>query len=110
MFNVTDGEFVSKRRFFEAVADGLGLPRPKMSIPLWLAQPLARWREGVFRRKGKPVPPRITQATVKFAGLNLDFSIGKARTVLGYDPQVGFDEGMAAAIKWSKERHPAGGE
>jgi nucleoside-diphosphate-sugar epimerase len=100
VFNVTDGEFVSKRRFFEAIADGLGLPRPKASIPLWLAKPLARWRENVFRRKNRPHPPRITRASVKFAGLNLDFSIAKARTVLGYDPKVGFEEGMQKALEW----------
>jgi nucleoside-diphosphate-sugar epimerase len=100
VFNITDGEFVSKRRFFEAIADGLGLPRPKASIPVWLARFLANWRERVFRRKGKPNPPRITQASLKFAGLNLDFSIAKARTVLGYEPQVGFAEGMKAALEW----------
>lgn len=106
IFNITDGEFVSKRQFFEAIADGLGLPRPKASIPLFLARFLANWRENVFRRKGKPNPPRITQATLKFAGLNLDFSIAKARTVLGYAPKVGFAEGMAAALAWYKEHHP----
>lgn len=103
VFNITDGEFVTKKRFFETIADGLSLPRPKLSIPLFLAKPLARWRENVFRRKNAPNPPLITQATVKFAGLNLDFSIGKARTVLGYDPKVGFDEGMKAALAWHQE-------
>jgi nucleoside-diphosphate-sugar epimerase len=98
IFNITDGEFVTKRRFFETVADGLGLPRPKASVPLWLARRLAAWRERVFRRKNKPHPPRITQATLKFAGLNLDFSIAKARSVLGYEPRVLFDEGMALAL------------
>ncbi|OWK46896.1 NAD-dependent epimerase/dehydratase family protein [Fimbriiglobus ruber] len=107
VFNVTDGEFVSKRRFFEAIADGLGLPRPKASIPLWLARPLARWRENVFRRKNKPYPPLITRASVKFAGLNLDFSIAKARTVLGYDPQIGFDDGMKRALEWVAKNKPA---
>jgi 2-alkyl-3-oxoalkanoate reductase len=102
VFNITDGEFVSKRQFFEAIADGLDLPRPKLSIPLALARPLARWRERVFRRKGKPNPPRITQASLKFAGLNLDFSIAKARTVLGYQPATGFSDGMAEAIAWYK--------
>jgi 2-alkyl-3-oxoalkanoate reductase len=104
VFNVTDGEFVSKRRFFEAIADGLNLPRPKGSIPLWLAWPLAYWREGKFRRQGRPNPPRITQASVKFAGLNLDFATGKARTRLGWEPRVGFDEGMAKALDWYR-RH-----
>ena len=35
---------------------------------------------------------------MKFAGLNLDFSIAKARTKLGYTPRVLFDEGMKKAI------------
>jgi nucleoside-diphosphate-sugar epimerase len=102
VFNVTDGEFVSKRRFFETVADGLGLPRPKRNIPLFLGRFLANWREAVFRRKNKPHPPLITQAKLKFVGLNLDFGIGKARTVLGYDPKTGFEEGMKAALEWYK--------
>src|SRR5207244_6646052 len=28
LYNLTDGEAVSKRRFIEAVADAMGLPRP----------------------------------------------------------------------------------
>lgn len=104
VFNITDGEFVSKRKFFETVADGLGLKRPRgfPPVPVWLARAMANWREGVFRRKGKPHPPRITQAQLKFAGLNLDFSIAKARTKLGYEPKVLFDEGMAKALAWYK--------
>ena len=106
VFNVTDGEFVSKRRFFETVADGLGLKRPRgfPPVPVWLARFLANWRESVFRKKNKPHPPRITQAQLKFAGLNLDFSIAKARTKLGYTPRVLFDEGMRQAIEWYKSQ------
>ena len=98
VFNITDGEFVPKRRFFETIADGMNLPRPKRNIPLFLGKFLAKWRESVFRRKNKPHPPLITQATLKFAGLNLDFSIGKARTVLGYSPRTTFADGMALTL------------
>ena len=106
VFNITDGEFVSKRKFFETVADGLGLKRPRgfPPVPIWLARMMANWREGVFRRKNKPNPPRITQAQLKFAGLNLDFSIAKARTKLGYEPRVLFDEGMKRALEWYKNQ------
>lgn len=100
VFNITDGEFVSKRRFLEAAADGAGVPRPWGTVPVWLARFVANWRERVFRRKNKPHPPRATQAQLKFAGLNLDFSIAKARTQLGYVPHVSFDEGMKRAIAW----------
>jgi nucleoside-diphosphate-sugar epimerase len=91
IFNVTDGEHVTKRRFFEALADGLGLKRPKKfpPVPVW--------------RENRPHPPRITQAQLKFAGLNLDFSIAKARTKLGYSPRVLFDEGMRRAIESYKQ-------
>jgi nucleoside-diphosphate-sugar epimerase len=105
VFNITDGEFVSKRKFFETIADGLGLKRPRGSVPVWLARVMANWREGVFRRKNKPHPPRITQAQLKFAGFNLDFSIAKARTKLGYTPRVLFDEGMGKALAWHKGEH-----
>jgi nucleoside-diphosphate-sugar epimerase len=102
VFNITDGEFVSKRKFFETVADGLGMKRPRgfPPVPVWLARIMANWRENVFRKKNKPYPPRITQAQLKFAGLNLDFSIAKARTKLGYTPRVLFDEGMKQALQW----------
>jgi nucleoside-diphosphate-sugar epimerase len=63
---------------------------------------MANWREGVFRRRNAPNPPRITQAQLKFAGLNLDFSIAKARAKLGYTPRVMFNEGMRRALDWYK--------
>ncbi len=105
VFNITDGEFISKRTFFEAVADGLGLKRPRLipSVPIWLARMMANWRESKFRRENRPHPPRITQAQLKFAGLNLDFSIAKARTKLGYSPRVLFQEGMKQATEWYKK-------
>ena len=53
-------------------------------------------------------PPRITQAQLKFAGLNLDFSIAKARTKLGYEPRVLFDEGMKRALEWYREAVSSG--
>lgn len=106
VFNITDGEFVSKRQFFEAIADGTGMPRPRGSVPVWLARFVANWRESVFRRKNKPHPPRATQAQLKFAGLNLDFSIAKARTKLGYSPRVSFRDGMSQAIAWYNSSNP----
>jgi nucleoside-diphosphate-sugar epimerase len=105
VFNITDGEFVSKRTFFETVADGLGLKRPRLfpSVPVWLARMMANWRESKFRKENRPHPPRITQAQLKFAGLNLDFSIAKARTKLGYSPRVLFLEGMKQATEWYRK-------
>jgi nucleoside-diphosphate-sugar epimerase len=106
VFNLTDGEHVSKRRFIEGIADGLGLPRPQGSVPLWLARIAAWWLEAAARRRNDPEPPRLTQGRLKFLGMNLDFSIDKARRELGYQPRFTFDQGLAQTIEWYK-RNPA---
>ena len=103
IFNITDGEFVSKRQFFETVADGLGLTAAADVSRRCRSGWRGCWRTGAKRSSAartSPNPPRITQAQLKFAGLNLDFSIAKARTKLGYTPRVLFDEGMKQAIEW----------
>lgn len=102
-YNLTDGEFVSKRRFIEAIADGLGLERPTRSIPLWLAR-IAAWnQERQARRAGASEPPRLTQARLKLFGLNLDFSIDKAKRELGYRPRIPFDQAIQETIAWYRE-------
>jgi nucleoside-diphosphate-sugar epimerase len=103
VYNLTDGERVSKRRFIEGICDGLGIARPRRSVPLWLARVAAYLMETAARKRGGATPPRLTQARLKFLGLNLDFSIERARRELGYAPRVGFDEGLARTLAWFKE-------
>src|SRR5260370_41615105 len=103
IFNLTDGEPVSKRHFIEGIADGLGLPRPKGSVPLWVARLAAWWMEGAARRRNDPQPPRLTQGRLKFLGMNLDFSIEKAKRELGYQPRYTFDQGIGETIAWYKQ-------
>ena len=102
IYNLTDGEAVSKRKFFETIADGLGLPRPQRKVPLWLARIAARLMERRARRRGAKEAPRLTQARLKFLGLNLEFSIEKAKRELGYSPRVRFDDGMKETLEWYK--------
>lgn len=103
IYNLTDGELVSKRRFIEALVAGLGLPNPRpISAPLWLARIVARVMENQARRKGKTKAPKLTQARLKFLGLNLDFSIEKAKRDLNYHPRFNFDRGMQETIAWYK--------
>ena len=109
IFNITDGEAVTRRRFFEAVSGNLGLPKPGGSLPMFVARGLATGVEAWAKMLGWKDAPRVTRAKVKFLGLNLDFSIARARTVLGYDPQVSFEVGMREATDWyrSLSRKPS---
>ncbi len=104
VYNLTDGEAVSKRRFLEALADGVGVPRPRpVPVPFFVARFLTHWLEAQARRRGDTRPPMLTQARLKLLGLNLDFSIDKARRELGYRPATSFDEGMGRTVAWYKQ-------
>lgn len=103
-FNLTDGEFVSKRRLIEAVATGLGLPKPPpIWVPLWFARILTAGIEGLARLRGATRAPFLTQGRLKFLGLNLDFSIAKARRELGYGPRIPFDQGIEETLAWYRQ-------
>jgi nucleoside-diphosphate-sugar epimerase len=105
IYNLTDGEAITKRRLIEALVKGLNLPAPAQApVPLWLARMLAWAMEYQARRKGATEAPRLTQARLKFLGLNLDFSIEKARRELGYRPKFTFDEGIKETIAWYQDR------
>ncbi len=116
VFNVTDGARVSKRKFVSTVAKGVGLKPPSRRIPLWLARLLANLLERRAIRKGSTTPPLVNKARYKFLGLNLDYSIEKARKVLGYNPPYSTDEGLAEALAvWQpkpthEEREKTGAE
>ncbi len=102
VYNLTDGEFVSKEQFIGAIADALGLARPTRRPPLWLAKIATRVSESWARFRGYTQAPRLNFATLKFLGLNLDFSIAKAERELGYRPRVAFSDAMAETMAWYK--------
>ena len=98
VFNITDGGRVTKRQFIGRVAELAGLPAPRRKIPLWLAWTLAVLMEHRARRLKSTEPPLVNKARYKFLGLNLDYSIDKARRVLGYSPPYTTEQGLAAAM------------
>lgn len=100
-FNVTDAETVSKQEFFERIADLSGLPRPFATWPMWFARFMCQTFESAGKTFG--FQPVLSMARLKFMGLNLDYSIEKAKRVLGYQGKTSFDEGMQKTIDWLKQ-------
>lgn len=105
VFNLTDGEPVTKKQFVGQVARLAGLPVPTRHIPLPVARVLATTVEGAAKLLRAKKPPLINKARYKFLGLHLDYSIEKARRVLGYQPPFAFSEGIARAMA---EHRPSG--
>ena len=103
-FNLTDGEPVSKIRFVSRVAELAGLRPPTRHIPLGLARLLATVVEGGAKLRGARNAPIINKARFKFLGLHLDYSIDKARRILGYQPPYSFDEAIERAMAEHRPR------
>jgi nucleoside-diphosphate-sugar epimerase len=104
VFNLTDGQRVTKIQFVGTVARLAGLPPPSRHIPRRLARFLANLVERIAKFRGAKNPPIINKARYKFLALNLDYSIEKARRVLGYQPPYSFEQGMELAMA---EHRPA---
>ena len=98
VFNLTDGVKVTKRDFVGRVAELAGLKRPRRKIPLWLAWRLAVMLERRAKRRKSPTPPLVNKARYKFLGLSQDYSVDKARRVLGYSPEYTPEQGLIAAM------------
>jgi nucleoside-diphosphate-sugar epimerase len=98
VFNLTDGERVTKRQFVSRVAELAGLNPPTRHIPLGLARVLANFVEGIAKLRGAKNTPLINKARFKFLGLNLDYSIEKARRILGYEPPYSFEVAIELAM------------
>ncbi len=48
--------------------------------------------------------PNLTRKKVIYSSLTRYYNIDKAKNVLGYEPQVGVEEGVERTVKWFKER------
>ena len=103
-FNIRDPRSVTKKEFIETIAEQGGLAKPEKEISLPLAKGVATGWEWLWRTIGKDEAPLLSQATVKFLGYNLDYSIDKARKQLKYNPTVDFKEGMQTTMDWFRQK------
>ena len=101
IFNIRDERLVTRQEFVATIADALHVPYPgKVAEPV--ARALVVVVEGLAKLRGAPNAPFITRARLKFLAQNLDFSIDKAKRLLGYEPRVDFREGMSEALDWAR--------
>lgn len=83
---------VSLKTFFNYYGRMCG--KSPRTMPLWGAK-LVGWLRDTFRLR---LP--LTRERVRFMTLHTLYPDTKARTLLGYTPRVGLDEGMAQAETW----------
>jgi nucleoside-diphosphate-sugar epimerase len=101
IYNLTDGQKVSKKQLFDSISDGLGLPRVTKVVPYGLAKAFCQLVSGIApflpieRQKSLA---RYSKAAFRLAGLNQGFSIDKAERDLHYVNRIPFAQGMARTL------------
>jgi nucleoside-diphosphate-sugar epimerase len=108
IYNLTDGQKISKRRLFDTIADELGLPRCSIYIPEWLAHLIvdsACLTASVSPGPLKKVLCQYSRPALRLAGYNQGFNISKAERDLDYVDRITFEEGMArTCLFWNVDR------
>ena len=96
-FTLTDGRGVETREFFSHHHRWLGKPGPRSGPTLPLRM-LAETTDRVARRLG--IDNDVTGPAIDYQTRTGTYSIEKARSLLGYEPQIGLEEGMAQTEAW----------
>lgn len=99
-FNLCDGTAVTYRQFYLRYAAMLGR-KSLPTAPAWVARGTATGPGAAARRLlGRPT---VGPWSYHFRFNPSRFSIAKAQRLLGYQPQVDFDEGMRCTEAWLRQ-------
>jgi nucleoside-diphosphate-sugar epimerase len=99
-YNLCSVGEVKQIDLLNALTDALSLPRVTRHVPFWLALRFAFlsecWKAMIFSKS----PPAITRRAIYLIGRSTQFSTQKARTQLGWKPQVTIQEGVRRTLEW----------
>ncbi len=99
LYHVTDGEEITAREAIDAIADALGVDRPRLSLPRWAVLGTATLVEASASLLRLSHPPPLTRYGVRFVSCHARYDLGKARRELGYEPIVSFREGIGRLFR-----------
>jgi nucleoside-diphosphate-sugar epimerase len=109
-FNLSDGLSVTWRQFTDELADGLHCPHVRFSMPYALANGLGFALEHGYRLLRRATrlstPPLLSRQAVQVLGKNQDFSNRKAREMLGWEPRIGYQDGLEQTLAWLRSTAP----
>ncbi|MBN1795969.1 MAG: NAD-dependent epimerase/dehydratase family protein [Sedimentisphaerales bacterium] len=101
IFNIAGPRYISVKEFTETIAECLGKKLPRLRIPTAIAYTGAFCLETVLRILKKE--PVISISKVRFLTTNFTLNISKAKSLLGYKPQVDPVDGIKKTVKWYKD-------
>lgn len=102
---ITDGSPVTWGSYLTALAAAAGCRPPRLSVPSSVAWGLAVALEGAGRLTGRRPP--LSRLGMRLLTSRTGYDISRARRELGWEPRVGFEEGMRRVAGWIEGDPPA---
>lgn len=102
VYNLTDGELVTKRQLFDVICDQLEIPHVKLAISMPMARMLVNMSTAIARIAPPKLKGRLalfSRPALRLVGLNQGFDISKAERDLGYTDRIPFAEGMSKTLR-----------
>ncbi len=96
------GEVTTLNELMELIADEAHVAPPGLKLPVWPFWLAGAACEAVCVPLG--IEPPIYRRRVDFFTKSRAFDITRARTEIGYTPQVGLRDGIRRTLAWYKER------
>jgi nucleoside-diphosphate-sugar epimerase len=105
---VYDSQEIAMEELCGRIAAAIGARPPRLHIPYSAAHAIASLMQIGWRLSRRATPPPLRTVDVKAFGMQWFFSNARARRELGWDPRVGFEEGLALALEdLTRRRRPA---
>jgi nucleoside-diphosphate-sugar epimerase len=95
------GEVTTLNELVSRIARVAGVRPPRLHLPVWPFRMAGALCEAVCVPLG--LEPPLHRRRVDFYTKSRAFDISRARREIGYDPQVGLDEGIARTLAWYRE-------
>jgi 2-alkyl-3-oxoalkanoate reductase len=101
-FNITNDQPLTQGEFLQAIAQELGTAPPRLHILYAAAYAIAFAAERAVKLTGSK-HPFVTRHGITLFGTDNRHAIDKARTELGFAPQVSIRKGIQLACKWYQQ-------
>jgi len=101
-YNIMDDGKIAWQSFFNWFCEDIKCKKPVMSVPSWLAWPIAGVVE-TFSKVAKVKEPFVTKFRIRAVMKDSHYSIRKAKEDLGYDPRVSTREGIRRTVEWYRD-------
>jgi nucleoside-diphosphate-sugar epimerase len=100
VYNAADDGRTTWKEYVEWMCEDLGCKKPWLSVPHWVAWPLAMTCERTAKFINKKESPMINTYRIRAVMQDNHYNTEKAKRELGYRPEVSTREGIRRTIRW----------